>query len=79
MTFSPSSLLKPVLLLTILGVLSACGGGSGTTANPNLNTDESTYTGPAARTEEPRGASSSARPRIGILKRFMRRSPGEPE
>lgn len=52
MTVSPSSLLKPILLLIIPGLLSACGGGSGTTTNPNLNTAASTYTGPAARTDD---------------------------
>jgi len=52
MTASPASLLKPILLLAILGLLVACGGGSGTTANPDLNTDDSTYTGPAARTDD---------------------------
>jgi hypothetical protein len=46
-----SSLLNPLLLLTVIG-LAACDSGVGTTSNADLNTGDRSYTGPAAKTAD---------------------------
>jgi hypothetical protein len=51
---SYSPLLKILLPMFISGMLTACGGGSGTEENPNLNAAQDSYTGPPARTDDVR-------------------------
>jgi hypothetical protein len=46
-----SSLMNPLLLLTVIG-LTACDSGVGTTSNPDLKTGDGSYTGPPAKTAD---------------------------
>ena len=45
-------LMKTMALLTLAGLLMACGGGSGTEKNQNLKSADDSYTGPPARTSD---------------------------
>jgi hypothetical protein len=46
------SLLNYLFMLTVIGLLTACDNGVGTTSNADLNTGDRSYTGPAAKTAD---------------------------
>ncbi len=45
-------LLKPLLLLFVIGALASCDSSVGTSDNPDLKTDDAAYTGPPAKTAD---------------------------